>query len=171
MRNLNSQLLRRSPIPRFAIEGGGGFLAGLLLAGTYVGAMTSPLPIAVAANLGSTGAASVLIGSILSYLISGTMLDNLPLLFALVVVTSLRMLKRPPKTAGGMAASTGLCVFLSGLAVSLLFHASGAAVIGYTMTAGLTGCASYFMHAVFPAYAPPERSPFALLTAALLPLC
>ncbi len=149
MRNLNSQLLRRSPIPRFAIEGGGGFLAGLLLAGTYVGAMTSPLPIAVAANLGSTGAASVLIGSILSYLISGTMLDNLPLLFALVVVTSLRMLKRPPKTAGGMAASTGLCVFLSGLAVSLLFHASGAAVIGYTMTAGLTGCASYFMHAVF----------------------
>ena len=48
-----------------------------------------------------------------------------------------------------MACSTGICVFLSGIAVSLVFHASGAEVIGYTMTAALTGCASYFMHAVF----------------------
>lgn len=149
MRNQNPQLLRSPRIPRIAMEGGGGFLSGLLLAGTYVGAMTSPLPIAIAANLGSIGATAVLIGSLISYMISGTMLDNLPLLFALVVVVCLRMLKRPAKTAAGMACSTGLCVFLSGIAVSLIFHASGAEVIGYTMTAALTGCASYFMHAVF----------------------
>lgn len=144
-----AQLLHTPHIPHIALEGGGGFLSGLLLAGTYVGAMTSPLPIAIAANLSSTGATAVLIGSLISYLLSGTLLDNLPLLFALVVVVCLRMCKRPPKTAGGMAWSTGLCVFLSGIAVSLFFHATGAEVIGYTMTAGLTGCASYFMHAVF----------------------
>lgn len=149
MRNQNPQLLRRPRIPHFALEGGGGFLSGLLLAGTFVGTMTSPLPIAIAANLSSVGAAAVLVGSLISYMLSGTMLDNLPLVFALVVVVCLRMLKRPPKTAAGMACSTGLCVFLSGIAVSLIFHASGAEVIGYTMTAGLTGCASYFMHAVF----------------------
>ncbi len=149
MQNPSHQLLRSSRIPRTAAESIGGFLSGLLLAGTYVGAMTSPLPIAIAANLNAVGAASVLVGSIISYLLSGTLLDNLPLLFALVVVVSLRICKRPPKSAAGLAWSTGLCVFLSGIAVSLLFHATGSEVIGYTMTAGLTGCASYFMHAVF----------------------
>lgn len=144
-----SQLLRRPRAPRIFYETGGGFLSGLLLAGTYVGTMTSPLPIAIAANLSAPGAIAVLIGSLISYLISDTMLSNLPLLFALVVVVCLRIMKRPAKTAAGMACSTGICVFLSGIAVSLVFHASGAEVIGYTMTAALTGCASYFMHAVF----------------------
>lgn len=144
-----SQLLRRPRVPRMLYESCGGFLSGLLLAGTYVGNMTSPLPIAIAANLGSAGAVSVLAGSLISYLISNTMLDNLPLLFALVVVVCLRVMKRPAKTSAGIACSTGLCVFFSGIVVSLLFHASGAEVIGYTMTAALTGCASYFMHAVF----------------------
>ena len=97
----------------------------MLLAGTYVGNMTSPLPIAIAANLGSAGAVSVLAGSLISYLISNTMLDNLPLLFALVVVVCLRVMKRPAKTSAGIACSTGLCVFFSGIVVSLLFHASG----------------------------------------------
>ena len=143
------QLLHRIPVPRILRETGGGFLSGLLLAGTYVGTMTSPLPIAIAANLSAPGAIAVLIGSLISYTLSNTMLDNLPLLFALVVVVCLRLLKRPAKTAAGMACSTGICVFLSGIAVSLVFHASGAEVIGYTMTAALTGCASYFMHAVF----------------------
>lgn len=143
------QLLHRIPVPRILRETGGGFLSGLLLAGTYVGTMTSPLPIAIAANLSVPGAIAVLIGSLISYTLSNTMLDNLPLLFALVVVVCLRLLKRPAKTAAGMACSTGICVFLSGIAVSLVFHASGAEVIGYTMTAALTGCASYFMHAVF----------------------
>ncbi|MFR4477193.1 MAG: hypothetical protein ACLT3Y_08270 [Ruminococcus callidus] len=137
------------PVPRILRETGGGFLSGLLLAGTYMGTMTSPLPIAIAANLSAPGAIAVLIGSLISYTLSNTMLDNLPLLFALVVVVCLRLLKRPAKTAAGMACSTGICVFLSGIAVSLVFHASGAEVIGYTMTAALTGCASYFMHAVF----------------------
>lgn len=144
-----SQLLRRPRVPRMLYESCVGFLSGLLLAGTYVGNMTSPLPIAIAANLGSAGAVSVLAGSLISYLISNTMLDNLPLLFALVVVVCLRVMKRPAKTSAGIACSTGLCVFFSGIVVSLLFHASGAEVIGYTMTAALTGCASYFMHAVF----------------------
>ena len=144
-----SQLLRRPRVPRMLYESCGGFLSGLLLAGTFVGNMTSPLPIAIAANLGSAGAVSVLAGSLISYLISNTMLDNLPLLFALVVVVCLRVMKRPAKTSAGIACSTGLCVFFSGIVVSLLFHASGAEVIGYTMTAALTGCASYFMHAVF----------------------
>ena len=45
------QLLHRIPVPRILRETGGGFLSGLLLAGTYVGTMTSPLPIAIAANL------------------------------------------------------------------------------------------------------------------------
>ncbi|MFQ9094798.1 MAG: hypothetical protein ACLR5S_11275 [Ruminococcus sp.] len=150
MRNPSQpQLLHRIPVPRILRETGGGFLSGLLLAGTYVGTMTSPLPIAIAANLSAPGAIAVLIGSLISYTLSNTMLDNLPLLFALVVVVCLRLLKRPAKTAAGMACSTGICVFLSGIAVSLVFHASGAEVIGYTMTAALTGCASYFMHAVF----------------------
>lgn len=149
MQNPTHQLLRGPLLPRAAVESIGGFLSGLLLAGTFVGAMTSPLPIAIAANLSAVGATSVLAGSIIAYLLSGTLLDNLPLLFALVVVVSLRICKRPPKSAAGLAWSTGLCVFLSGIAVSLLFHAAGADVIGYTMTAGLTGCASYFMHAVF----------------------
>ena len=73
-----SQLLRRPRVPRMLYESCGGFLSGLLLAGTYVGNMTSPLPIAIAANLGSAGAVSVLAGSLISYLISNTMLDNLP---------------------------------------------------------------------------------------------
>lgn len=150
MHNVNPQPLRRPLFfPRFLWESGGGFLAGLLLAGTHVGAMTSPLPIAFAANFTAPGAVSVLIGSLLAYVISGTLLDNLPLLFGLVVVVSLRMFRHPPRTASGMAWSTALCVFLAGIAVSLFFHASGAEVIGYTMTACLTGCASYFMHAVF----------------------
>lgn len=150
MHNANPQPLRRPLfLPRFLWESGGGFLAGLLLAGTHVGAMTSPLPIAFAANFTAPGAVSVLIGSLLAYVISGTLLDNLPLLFGLVVVVSLRMFRHPPRTASGMAWSTALCVFLAGIAVSLFFHASGAEVIGYTMTACLTGCASYFMHAVF----------------------
>ena len=92
-----SQLLRRPRVPRMLYESCGGFLSGLLLAGTYVGNMTSPLPIAIAANLGSAGAVSVLAGSLISYLISNTMLDNLPLLFALVVVVCLRVMKRPAK--------------------------------------------------------------------------
>ncbi len=149
MQNSTPQLLRSSRIPHAAIEIISGFLSGLLLAGTYVGAMTSPLPIAIAANLNAAGSASVLIGSIISYLLSGTLLDNLPLLFALVVVVSLRICKRPPRSAAGLAWSTGLCVFLSGIVVSIMFHATGSDVIGYTMTAGLTGCASYFMHVVF----------------------
>ena len=135
--------------PSFLWESGGGFLAGLLLAGTHVGAIDLALPIAFAANFTAPGAVSVLIGSLLAYVISGTLLDNLPLLFGLVVVVSLRMFRHPPRTASGMAWSTALCVFLAGIAVSLFFHASGAEVIGYTMTACLTGCASYFMHAVF----------------------
>ena len=61
-----------------------------------------------------------------------------------MVVVCLRVMKRPAKTSAGIACSTGLCVFFSGIVVSLLFHASGAEVIGYTMTAALTGCASYF---------------------------
>ena len=44
------QLLHRIPVPRILRETGGGFLSGLLLAGTYVGTMTSPLPIAIAAD-------------------------------------------------------------------------------------------------------------------------
>lgn len=136
-------------IPRSVTEAIGGFLSGLLLAGTSVGSMSSPLPIAIAANLCAPGSVSVLIGSILSYLFAGSLLDNLPLLFALVLVTCLRICKRPPRTAGGLAWSTGLCVFLSGIGVALLFHGSGAEVMGYTLTAALTGCASYFMFAVF----------------------
>lgn len=97
------QLLHRIPVPRILRETGGGFLSGLLLAGTYVGTMTSPLPIAIAANLSAPGAIAVLIGSLISYTLSNTMLDNLPLLFALVVVVCLRLLKRPAKTAAGMA--------------------------------------------------------------------
>ena len=69
-----SQLLRRPRAPRIFYETGGGFLSGLLLAGTYVGTMTSPLPIAIAANLSAPGAIAVLIGSLISYLISDTML-------------------------------------------------------------------------------------------------
>ena len=120
--------------------------------------MTSPLPIAIAANLGSAGAVSVLAGSLISYLISNTMLDNLPLLFALVVVVCLRVMKRPAKTSAGIACSTGLCVFFSGIVVSLLFHASGAEVIGYTMTAALTGCAPTLCTLSLPASVLPERS-------------
>ena len=103
MHNVNPQPLRRPLFfPRFLWESGGGFLAGLLLAGTHVGAMTSPLPIAFAANFTAPGAVSVLIGSLLAYVISGTLLDNLPLLFGLVVVVSLRMFRHPPRTASGM---------------------------------------------------------------------
>ncbi len=149
MRNTNPQLLRTPRVPYAAFESGGGFLAGLLLAGTQVGAMTSPLPIAIAANLGSVGAVAVFLGSLISYVISGTITDNLPLLFALVMVACLRILHRPPKTAHAMAWSTGLCVFFSGIAVSLYLRSSGAQVIGYTMTAALTGCASYFTCAIF----------------------
>lgn len=148
MRNTNPQLLRTPRIPRTALEAGSGFLSGLLLAGTYVGPMTLPLPIAIAANFGSIGASAVLVGSLISYLISGSITSNLPLLFALVVVC-LRVFKRQPKSAARIAWSTGLYVFFSGIAVSLIFHASGAEVICYTITAGLTGCASYFTHAVF----------------------
>ncbi len=148
MHNANS-LLRSSRISRFALEIVGGFLVGLMLAGTYVGTITSPLPIAIAANLNAFGAAAVLIGSLISYMLSGSMLDNLPLLFALVFVTCLRVLGHPPKTAVCMMWSTGLCVFFSGILVALLTAAHGSQVIGYTMTAGLTGCASYFTHAVF----------------------
>lgn len=140
---------KHSPVPHAALESIGGFLSGLLFAGTFVGAITSPLPIAIAANLSAFGAAAVLLGSLISYLLSDSLLDNLPLVFALVMVVCLRVIRRPCKTAPGIAASTGLCVFLSGIAVALMTHANGAAVIGYTMTAALTGCASYFMHAVF----------------------
>ena len=64
MRNPSQpQLLHRIPVPRILRETGGGFLSGLLLAGTYVGTMTSPLPIAIAANLSAPGAIAVLIGT------------------------------------------------------------------------------------------------------------
>lgn len=149
MQSINTNLLRSSRIPHTVLEAGGGFLAGLLLAGTSVGSMTSPLPIALAANLSSIGATAVLVGSLLSYLCFHTILDNLPLLFALVIIVCFRVLKRPPKSAVSIMWSTGLCVFFSGIVVSLMVHASGTQVIGYTMTAGLTGCASYFMYAVF----------------------
>lgn len=102
MRNTNPQLLRTPRIPRTALEAGSGFLSGLLLAGTYVGPMTLPLPIAIAANFGSIGASAVLVGSLISYLISGSITSNLPLLFALVVVC-LRVFKRQPKSAARIA--------------------------------------------------------------------
>lgn len=145
----NNSLLKSTQLPHTALESICGFLSGLLLAGTFVGSITSPLPIAIAANLNSLGAVAVLVGSLISYLLSGTILDNLPLMFALVVVACLRICKRPCKTSRGIACSTAMSVFFSGIAVSLITHANGSQVIGYAMTAALTGCASYFVHVIF----------------------
>ncbi len=131
------------------LESGCGFLSGLLLAGTYVGDITSPLPIAIAATLSATGAACVMTGSLISYLLSGSALENLPLLFALVLVVSLRILHLSPKTAGKTAFCTGACVFLSGIGISLFTNAGGIVAISYLMTAILTGCATYFVHTIF----------------------
>lgn len=107
--NLSSSIA--SPFHAFSGRPGGGFLSGLLLAGTYVGTMTSPLPIAIAANLSAPGAIAVLIGSLISYTLSNTRLDNPPLLFALVVVVCLRLLNGLQKQARrhGDAAPASVC--------------------------------------------------------------
>ncbi|MFR0950323.1 MAG: hypothetical protein ACLSFT_07235 [Ruminococcus callidus] len=84
-----SQLLRRPRVPACSMR-----LRRIFLRSAprrnLCGQHDFSLPIAIAANLGSAGAVSVLAGGLISYLISNTMLDNLPLLFALVVVVCLR---------------------------------------------------------------------------------
>ena len=70
--------VRRNPFSRLLGEAGIAFLCGLIFSGAEIGSLPSPLPLAIAGCLSSTGAIAVLIGTLLRYLMSGKMWFLLP---------------------------------------------------------------------------------------------
>ena len=62
--------VRRNPFSRLLGEAGIAFLCGLIFSGAEIGSLPSPLPLAIAGCLSSTGAIAVLIGTLLRYLMS-----------------------------------------------------------------------------------------------------
>ena len=83
--------VRRNPFSRLLGEAGIAFLCGLIFSGAEIGSLPSPLPLAIAGCLSSTGAIAVLIGTLLRYLMSDLLLERLPLLFALLLITCARL--------------------------------------------------------------------------------
>ena len=83
--------VRRNPFSRLLGEAGIAFLCGLIFSGAEIGSLPSPLPLAIAGCLSSTGAIAVLIGTLLRYLMSDLLLERLPLLFALLLITCVRL--------------------------------------------------------------------------------
>ena len=83
--------VRRNPFSRLLGEAGIAFLCGLIFSGAEIGSLPSPLPLAIAGCLSSTGAIAVLIGTLLRYLMRDLLLERLPLLFALFITLHGRM--------------------------------------------------------------------------------
>lgn len=144
----NVQPLKRKLIPSGAWESSIAFLSGLIFSGADIGGIPSPLPVAIAGCLSSVGSASVLIGSLISYLVTGKLFDCLPLLFALVLITCVRLFLRERASASMVSIFTALCVLISGIIVSVVQSRTGQDILIYAMTAFLTGTASWFMHTV-----------------------
>ena len=68
--------VRRNPFSRLLGEAGIAFLCGLIFSGAEIGSLPSPLPLAIAGCLSSTGAIAVLIGTLLRYLMSDLLLEG-----------------------------------------------------------------------------------------------
>ena len=107
--------VRRNPFSRLLGEAGIAFLCGLIFSGAEIGSLPSPLPLAIAGCLSSTGAIAVLIGTLLRYLMSDLLLERLPLLFALLLITCARLFLRNYHSAAFLSLCTGGCTLFSGI--------------------------------------------------------
>lgn len=140
--------VRQNAFPKVLWEAGIAFLSGLVFSGAEIGSLPSPLPIAIAGCLSSTGAVAVLMGTMLRYFMSNLFLERLPLLCALLLVTCSRLFLRSHTSAIFLSLCTGVCTLLSGVLLSFLQQKSGQDVLLYMMTACLAGTTSWFLHTV-----------------------
>ena len=140
--------VRRNPFSRLLGEAGIAFLCGLIFSGAEIGSLPSPLPLAIAGCLSSTGAIAVLIGTLLRYLMSDLLLERLPLLFALLLITCARLFLRNYHSAAFLSLCTGGCTLFSGILLSFLMNGTAQDFLLYGMTACLTGTTAWFLHTV-----------------------
>ena len=140
--------VRRNPFSRLLGEAGIAFLCGLIFSGAEIGSLPSPLPLAIAGCLSSTGAIAVLIGTLLRYLMSDLLLERLPLLFALLLITCVRLFLRNYHSAAFLSLCTGGCTLFSGILLSFLMNGTAQDFLLYGMTACLTGTTAWFLHTV-----------------------
>ncbi|MGN1225256.1 MAG: hypothetical protein ACI4TG_09175, partial [Ruminococcus sp.] len=110
--------VRQNAFPKILWEAGIAFLSGLVFSGAEIGSLPSPLPIAIAGCLSSTGAVAVLVGTMLRYFMSDLFLERLPLLCALLLVTCSRLFLRSHTSAIFLSLCTGICTLLSGVLLS-----------------------------------------------------
>lgn len=130
------------------VEAGLAFFAGFLFSAATIGSIPSPIPIAIAGSLSPLGSISVLVGMLLMDLFTGTLLEHLVFLFALVLLASVQMFRTQTQSGVRIAWQTGLCVFAATIAAAALSDLSGYQVLANTTAACMTGTAAYFVHTV-----------------------
>jgi stage II sporulation protein E len=144
----NVQPVRQIVFPRLLVEASIALLAGLVLSGAEIGSLPLPLPIAIAGCLSPLGAVAVLVGTLLRYLMSDLLMERLPLLLALLMVTCIRFFLRSHTSAVFLSLCSGICTLFCGLLFSFLQQKTGQDFLLYVMTACLTGTAAWFFHTV-----------------------
>lgn len=124
------------------------FLCGLIFSCAQLGNIASPIPVAAAFCTGSLGSVAVLIGSLTTCFISGTLTPQLPLIISLMLAASIRIILREYNSPGFVSITSALCVLASGIIYSVLQNNNVGGMLVALMSAILTGTTAYFLNTV-----------------------
>ncbi len=126
-------------------EAAGAFVCGLIFSRAQLGPMISPIPVAVAMCLGPIGASSVLLGAILSGLVTGTITNQLMLIVSLMLAACVRVVLREYHSPRFVFIVSGVCVLTSGTAEAFSTGSVGESILIAIMSALLSATTSYFL--------------------------
>lgn len=129
-------------------ETAGTFLCGLIFACAELGSISSPIPVAVAACTSPIGAVAVLIGAIITGMITQTLPGQMALILSLMLIACVRVILREYHSERFVSITAAVCVLAAGVVTVFSQNQSAEGILIHIMSAILTGTTAFFLHTV-----------------------
>lgn len=126
-----------------------GFLIGILFSHAKMGSIASPLHVATASIMSASGAVCVLAGSSLSYVASGTIMDNLHILIALLFISVLKIIGNERLQSSFCALMSGGCIITGGIVSAIISELTLFDMLSFCISSFLAAVSAYFIHFVY----------------------
>lgn len=144
MSKIQSVVKGKIPLP--IIESVLGIAIGVIFSHARMGQIVSPIHVAAATILSPIGAVSVFVGSCLSYVVTGQIMDNLQMIIALVLICILKITGQEKLNSSTCAILSGVSVFVGGIVSAIFTKANLYVVTAYIISSFLAAISAYFIN-------------------------